>query len=159
MLEKKVITWHGKKHYLIGKDNIGQEHYLEAASFDCNWYWGWGYLHVFSNPRDPARSADICQHWHFSKFFEQSSINAYDAFKDFFKETVLTDNEIWQLVDYMCSFYTLRKSAELFHLGNSHYTGKASIEELHNTEIEDYINNKAIPAIIKKVNILLGGQE
>lgn len=159
MLEKKVITWHGKKHWLIGADNIGQEHYLEEASFDCDWYWGWGYVHVFSNQKNPSNSADILEHWHFSKFFEQPRKNCYDVFKEFFKETVLADNEIWLLIDYMYSFYTLKKSAELFHSGNSHYTSKASIDELKNPEIEEYINTEAIPAIIKKVDILLGGKE
>lgn len=31
-MEKKVITWHGKKYYLIGKNTDGKNCYLKEAT-------------------------------------------------------------------------------------------------------------------------------
>lgn len=38
IMKKKVITWHGKEYYLLGKDSEGINYYLEEASWDCDWH-------------------------------------------------------------------------------------------------------------------------
>lgn len=43
-MEKKVITWHGKEYYLLGKDSEGINYYLKEASWDYDWHWGFGYV-------------------------------------------------------------------------------------------------------------------
>ena len=76
-------------------------------------------------------------------------------FKDYFKETVLTDNEIWILCDLMMTFYTLRKTAELFRRGYSHQTERAKIEDIQSTEQEDHINKVLLPKVFEKIAKLL----
>jgi hypothetical protein len=65
------------------------------------------------------------------------------------KETVLTNQESWELCDLMKSFYTLRETAAIFHQGNSHLTSTGI--SLKNAEMETYINQVAIPAITARV--------
>jgi hypothetical protein len=55
----------------------------------------------------------------------------------------------------MNTFYTLRKSAEIFGRGYSHYTEKAKIDEIKQQEIADNINNNMLPKLFEKIEKLL----
>ena len=154
-MEKRKYHIFNKDVYLLGVDKQGKKRYLEAPSWDCDWYWGFGYIESYTNENNPTKSKDICEHTHFDILFLQGQKNAYDMFKDFFKETVLTNDEIWKLCDYMHSFYTLRKAAELFNLGDSHYTSRAYSEIIKNAEMEREINQTMIPEITRLVLELL----
>ena len=44
MLDKQVRQQDKKKEYLLGTDEYGIKYWLESESWDCNWYWGFGYL-------------------------------------------------------------------------------------------------------------------
>lgn len=37
----------GKDIYLLGVDADGTRYWLEAPSWDCGWYWGFGYVEVY----------------------------------------------------------------------------------------------------------------
>jgi hypothetical protein len=78
-----------------------------------------------------------------------------DMFKNYFKETVLTDDEMWVLCDLMTTYYTLRKSAELFRCGYSYQTQKAKIDKLQSPMTEDMINKVLLPEVFKKIEQLL----
>ena len=39
----------GKDIYLLGADEDGIKYWLEEASFDCNWYFGFGDAQVLKN--------------------------------------------------------------------------------------------------------------
>ena len=80
---------------------------------------------------------------------------ARDEFKKFFKETPLTDSEIWELCDYMKTFYTLKSVAELFKHGYSYLTEKAKIDELQNKEQGDLVNQVWLPEVFKRIKQIL----
>lgn len=154
-MDKKIIEKFGK-HYLLGvAAESGRHVYLEAPSWDCGWYWGFGYLHSFTNDRCPEKSADINEHFHFDGAFLESKQCAFDAFKGYFRETVLTDDEIWMLCDYMRTFYTLKDAAELFYSGSSHYTEKAKVEILKDESLWRRINEELLPAVFDKIDRML----
>ena len=69
-------------------------------------------------------------------------------------EKPLTDDEIWELVDYMKTFYTLRETAELFKHGYSWQTGRAKIDQLQNEEQYDLINKVLLPEVFKRIQYL-----
>lgn len=118
VIKKAVIMpkFGQKKFMLLGVRNDKQKVYMEQASYDCGWYFGFGYLEVLNHLR-----TDTKEHYHFSSFFE-SDKNAYDSFKESFICSTLTDKEIWVLCDLMKTFYTLKDVSELYYTGNSHYT-------------------------------------
>lgn len=154
-MEKQVKKAFGKNIILLGKDKDGKYYWLEEPSWDCGWYWGFGYIETYTNNRNPEKAKDIRSHQHFdSLFLNDPNNNAYEKFKNFFVETPLDDDEIWVLVDLMKSFYTLKETAALLENGNSHYTAKANMEELKNHELRDKINHKMIPAIFKRIENL-----
>ena len=67
-MKKKIINKFGK-HFLLGINHDGEYVWLEKESWDCGWYWGFGYLHTYSNNRCPERSRDLNSHFHFDSTF------------------------------------------------------------------------------------------
>lgn len=153
-MEKKVINKFGV-HYLLGKDKRGQYVWLEKESWECGWYWGFGYLHTFTNNEHPACSRDIDSHFHFDSTFMKGPEYAKKMFEEYFVETPLTDDEMWILCDYMMTFYTLKKTAELFRHGYSYQTSKAYIDKLKSEEQSDKINHEILPDLFKRIETLL----
>lgn len=143
------------KIYLLGQDSDGVNYYLEAPSWDCGRYWGFGYIETYTNNNNPAKAKDIRSHQHFDTLFFKGKKCAYDLFKEFFTRTTLNDNEIWLLLDYMQTFYTLRDSADLFDRGYSSYTDRAKLDTVKNKELVNKINDDLLPALFNKVNNLL----
>ena len=153
-MKKKIINKFGK-HYLLGINKDGDYVYLEEPSWDCGWYWGFGYLHTYTNNKQPERSRDLSSHFHFDSTFLNKNKASCDVFKEYFKETVLTETEVWELVDYMKTFYTLKSAAELFKNGYSHQTERAKLESLKSEEQRDLINQSWLPEVFARIRALL----
>lgn len=153
-MEKKIINKFGK-HYLLGINKAGEKVWLEEPSWDCGWYWGFGYIHTYTNNNQPERSRDLSTHTHFDSLFLKGPECARDMFKQYFKTTVLTDDEIWEFCDYMKTFYTLKAVAELFKNGYSHQTERAKLESLKSEEQRDLINKSWLPEVFARIRALL----
>lgn len=152
-MEKNKIIKFGKERFLLGvRKEDCKKVYLAKASWDCSWYWGFGYIDTFDKN-------DIYDHNHFNSLFLEGRI--FDSFKNYFIETTLNDDEIWCLLGFMKEFYTLQKYAELLQYGN-YITSKAisvleeKNEEKNKKEVER-INKTLIPELLTKIYILLGG--
>ena len=149
-----------KDIYLLGeRKEDGKLVWLEAPSWDCGWYWGFGYLETYTNNQNPQFAKDIYSHSHFDGDILNGNGCSFDNFKNYFNKTTLTDKEIWKLCDYMITFYTLKKAAALFGAGNSHQTEDAKIETLQDKEISDIINQKKLPELFKNIIELLKPSE
>ena len=48
-MKKQTTTAFKKKIYLLGADAEGTKYWLEAPSWDCDWYWGFGYVETYTN--------------------------------------------------------------------------------------------------------------
>lgn len=152
MLKKETKEFNGQKMYLIGKTkDDNKKMWLVAPSWDCGWYWGFGYMEQF-NTRN-----SLIHHTHFDSIFFNNNKNSYDIYKEYFTDTTLTDNEKWILLDLMKSFYTLRTSAGVFKNGNSHYTSKTGVD-LKNEEFYNTINQQLLPQIFERIDNLLKGE-
>ena len=144
-MKKQTTIAFNKKIYLLGADAEGTKYWLEAPSWDCDWYFGFGYVETYTNNDCPSRARDIESHQHFDGLFlNNSTVSAFDTFKAFFKETTLDQKEIHLLIDYMSSFYKLKDVAKTLGVGYSNMT-----------ETAKEINEKILPAIFKRIDILL----
>lgn len=157
MMEKKKLHAFGKDIYLLGKDKDGINYWLEQASWDCNWYWGFGYVETYTNNRNPEKAKDIRSHQHFDGLFFKGV--SFDVFKEFFAETPLKDKEIWKLLELMKSYYIAKEYAFMLHTGGAHYTSNPCAEIIGDLHEWDRINKVVIPAICEEVYKLLGGAE
>lgn len=154
-MKKRTCEAFGKKIYLLGKDKDGVNYWLEAPSWDCGWYWGFGYVETYTNNNHPNKAKDIESHQHFDGLFFNKNKNGYDAYKDFFAEITVSDKELWQLLELMKTFYCLKETAEVLGRGGSHYTANPVSEIIKNTDEVKRINNVVLPAIFKKIDEIL----
>ena len=153
-MEKKTLKAFGKTVWLLGKDKDGISYWLAEPSWDCGWYWGFGYVETYTNNMHPDKAKDIASHQHFNNMFLNGRKCSRDMFKEFFVETPLSDDKIWELVDYMQTFYTLKSAAELFKHGYSWQTGKAMINALQSEKQERLINNALLPEVFERIEKL-----
>lgn len=158
-MKKKKIHVFNKDAYLLGEDASGRRYWLEEAKWDCEWYWGGGYVETYTNNRNPEQSRDIASHQHFDGMFFSRKVNGYDAFKAFFKVTPFTDKEIWEILELMQSFYTARRYSDMLSIGGAHYTANPASETIKSPAEYDRINDKVIPAIMAELYKILGGDE
>lgn len=148
----------GKDCYLLGTDNDGTKYFLEAATWDCGWYWGGGYVETYTNNEYPERAKDIESHQHFdSLFFKNPWKSGFDAFKEFFKETPFTDDEIWKILELMKSFYICAEYSGMLYRGGANYTINPAAEIIKNEEEHKRINEKVIPAIMAALYDIMEG--
>lgn len=172
MLKKRKSNAFGKDIYLIGQDEQGINYWLEAPSWDCGWYWGFGYIETYTNNRYPERSRDINSHSHWSGLvgkqekynFEKSCwqldsdyVHHVNESKQL-KETVLTDHESWELSDVMKRFYTLREMADILEHGTGHLTSSGE-HKTKNDEFKKWINEVELPELFKAVIKILDPEQ
>lgn len=92
-LPKRTYKMFDKNIYLIGINEYDEKVFLEEPSWDCGWYWGFGYLETYTNNRQITRSRDICSHSHFLDFDENNSLCSQHELKS----CVLTWDELQEL--------------------------------------------------------------
>lgn len=155
MLGKKKSHAFEKDVYLLGMDESGIYYWLEEPSWDCEWYWGFGYVETYTENMFPEESEDIESHSHFDSMFFNGPSHGYDNFKAFFEESVLTDSELWNFLELMKTAYTLKEAAEVFYRGGSNYSENSCREILKDKEAYNHINQVLLPALFEKMKAIL----
>lgn len=156
-MKKQTLTIFGKKNYLLGTDKNGRKLFLVAPSWDCGWYWGFGYIETYTNNRHPERSRDIASHNHFNYLFGTifgTNCTFYDGFKNIIIDSTLSDNELWKLCDYMETFYCLNETAEVLKRGYSHYDERAKLDIVKDEAYAERINKVILPELFKHIEDL-----
>ena len=150
-MNKETRKVNGKYQFLLGKKD-GNTYWLQKASFDCDWYWGIGYVESYRGHGSSDRSWR--SHQHFDGLFLKPA-KFVEGFKEFFDETPFTDSEIWQILELMQSAYTCRKYSDMLHSGGAHITSNPVTYIIYNKAEYDRINNQVIPSIMNEVYKLL----
>lgn len=154
-MKKDSIKRGGKKVFLLGKDKEGIRYWLCEPSWDCGWYWGFGYVHSYANNDYPTKAYDIDSHQHFDGLFLNTAPYYVEAWNNLFKESALNDDEVWKLMELMKTAYTLKETAEMYCRGGSHITSNPCHNLLKNEERGDEINQVLLPTIFKEIETLL----
>lgn len=149
MLEKAKIHKFGSDMYLLGMDNDGTEYWLEAPSWECGWYWGFGYIETLNKTKTDTESLKHANHF-------------YSEWIKTFAETTFTKYESWALCELFDDFYTLKELADAQHhngkLGN--YTA-----ERHGFDFNTLfkkgmlINRDCLPFVMAKIISILTPDE
>ena len=152
----------GKKVYLLGRDKDGDYVWLEAPSWDCGWYWGFGYIERYKNNRKPSIAEDISSHSHWDNEIVGNIDGEYRHHLNAnpnIVESVLTDEESWKLAELMKSYYILKETADFFKHGGSHLTENPLKNFLQSEEQTKRINEVLLPEIFKEIDKLLSPKE
>lgn len=109
-MKKQKSHAFGKDIYLLGKDRNGDLCWLEAPSWDCGWYWGFGYVEIYTWQKRPDLSKDITCHIHIDGILDKhKSLNLY------FSDTTFTKKEGDRLDYLFTEFYQLKEQASRTH--------------------------------------------
>lgn len=152
-LKKMMDVRDGKKNFFLGLNKNGGKMWLEAPSWDCDWYWGLGYIKIYQQNRMPSKARDILCSNHFDYVFPSS-----DIFINEFNDTPFTRNEKWKIYEYMKELYTLNHYADMMHNGCAHITeGSKTLKEEQKNNIKEYnrINKILIPNVWKELEAIL----
>jgi len=92
----------------LGK-NDGETIYLSPPSWDCGWYWGFGYI------------GNENRHYHIDGLNKEKNIRdaMIEHFGDSLKIRLL---DVWTFAELMQTFYALKEAAEVLGRGGSHIT-------------------------------------
>jgi hypothetical protein len=148
---------HNQKGYLLGKNVDNEFVYLAVPRWECNWYLGFGYLQIYKEgwgfgylQTYKEGSLNMTSRSHYSEI-EGLHINEC---KDF-TETVLNEEESYTLSELIKSFYILKETAALYHMGSAHISSNPLHDLLKSKEKEKEINEVLLPAILIEIDKLL----
>lgn len=131
--------------------------YLSPPSWDCGWYWGFGYLgnrnchyHVDGLKKIQTYNAK-------KQVWEYEFVDLHEGFKKHFGESFIVkdDKDIWKLAELFETFYTLKEAAEVLGRGGSHVTSNPCASVIKNLDEVKRINEVVLPSIFKEIYIIL----
>jgi hypothetical protein len=156
---KKIIAKevNAKGNFLLGKDADGVKYWLAKASWDCGWYWGFGYVQTKDSHEhiDSSFLGKLSFYntekkvWDYTEYIH----NIYDTPR--LTEVTFTESEGWVLSELFFTFYTLKKAAEMWHTGGAHITTNPLLTLLKRPEEEKHINENLMPKLFAEVSRIL----
>lgn len=133
---------------LLGRHD-NENIYLSPPSWDCGWYWGFGYL------------GNRNCHYHIDGLSKKEDCYMYDAFKKHFgKSLIVRDSQLWVICELFRTFYSLKETAEVLGRGGSHFTSNPCADIITNKDEVKRINEVVLPAIFEAIyKILIPAQD
>ena len=107
--------------------------YLTPPRWECDWYWGWGYI---------GNQSYTSHLNHIDRYR-----NIYDAMKAYFTDIPLSDKDLWTFSELVTTFYALKKVAAIYNTGGSHYSTNPMAHILKDKDRCNHINQVLLPAI------------
>lgn len=158
-MEKQISHAFGKDVYLLGKDEKDINYWLAAAQWDCDWYWGFGYVGTYYNNAPPSKAKDTRSHkWIKGSFLGRIEgaeyvHNIFDSKK--IVEKTFTSEEGWTLSELLMTAYDLQAAAQLYHIGGSGVATNPLKNLLISPGEWKRINQVLLPAIFSEIHKIL----
>lgn len=134
-MKKKQSHAFSKDVYLLGVNKYNEYTWLEAPSWDCGWYWGFGYVETYTNNKNPERAKDISSHTHIDSIFKLDK-NIYHS--DFLIQKTFSESEGLELTKLFKEFYSVKRNAQNAHRASDNQLAK-ELNEIILPEIMDKI--------------------
>lgn len=137
----------GIKSVYIGTSSSYGSLVYYLPTWDCDWYWGFGYIGNRHN------------HLHL-KNLPDTHGNLKDRVDSFFDDDFVLkeDHKKWQFAELVKTAYSLKECAEVLGRGGSHYTSNPLSEVIKNPEEVKRINEEVLPKIFFRIQTLLSPQ-
>nr|DAM35061.1 MAG TPA: hypothetical protein [Caudoviricetes sp.] len=131
--------------------------FIVRPTWDCGWYWGFGYLERWN-----SRKGDIDFHSHIDHEFGTNKdgrrVNWYEGMQELLDQGDVfeNDHQRWQFLEIVKTIYNLKMTAEVLGRGGSHYAPNPLSDEIYNPIEVRRINEDLIPKLIDKMYVVLG---
>jgi len=136
----KAINGLSKVFFGVRKSD-NERIYLSKPSWDCSWYWGFGYL------------GNRNEHYHLSGY--ANGKNVYDALLADYDLNEKIKENLWVFVELVTTAYTLKETAEVLGRGGSHYTTNPCKSIIINEVETKRINEDVLPAIFNEIGRII----
>lgn len=128
----------GKDKILFGTNKETNEKiYLEKPTWDCGWYWSFGYL-----------GNKHC-HYHLSNYAKGRNIHMYDALINDYDLNDAIKSDLWEFCELAKSIYIMKESAELLGRGGAHYTNNPMKDIIQDKEYTTKLNDDVLPKVMQ----------
>lgn len=129
MMKKRKEKFYGRNVYLLGIGQDGRYLWLEEPLFCFETYWGFGYVEIYTDQKNPQLSTDFCVHTHWDVLHYRNP--------EPFMVTTFSEREYRELIVLFNRFYLYYEAAKVFkHVDD---------------EKTDYYNKKKIPQILNQI--------
>ncbi len=134
----------------------GENIYLSPPSWDCGWYWGFGYL----GNKDCHYHVDglkkIETYNHEKKVFKYEFVDLHEGFiRHFGKSFIVRPSQTWEFAELFATFYHLKNTAEVLHTGGAHLTTNPCAYIIKNPDELKRINEIVLPKIFEAIYKIL----
>lgn len=134
-MQPTLLKYYPKK-VLLGVTEDAEPIYLYRPSWDCGWYWGFGYI------------GNDELHTHLNCLGDSHMFN---NIKRFLPTLEMSDKDLWVFCEVAQTVYTLRQMADLLHTGGSRITRNPCQALLKKPEWYTHINYELIPKLIDEM--------
>jgi len=139
--------------YLGIDRKTGYKIYLNGFSWDCNWYYGGGYLSYYKGKS--LNDNNMMIHTHFNIVFLDSIIEYNKSalwfnLSDIVNDAQFNSNEWRRIKDLYKQFYVLKEAAEVFKYGGN-CTSQGRNEKEINLDMYSNINKHLQDVIIQEI--------
>jgi len=138
-----------KKHYIGIND--WKKVYLSAPSWDCGWYWGFGYLWNKDCHYHLDWLTKIQTYNSEKQVFEYEFLNLKDWIVKHFTDLQIKEGSIWTFTELMNTAYKLKEVVWILAKWSSNYTDNPLWELIRNNDESVRINEEVLPAIFLEI--------
>lgn len=147
----KTLREYQQKLFL-GINQYDEKVYLVAPRFECDWYWGFGYLQTKNSHYHVDGLTTIYKYNNEGKQVIEKRMHLFDGFKEHFKTFIIKDDkDLWTLCELFNSFYQLKQVAELFYRGGTNITTNPCRDIIKDLNKSTEINNIVLPKVFDEI--------
>lgn len=145
----KTLSTYSK--VFLGKNN-DEKIYLTPPSWDCGWYWGFGYLGN-KNCHYHISGLEKIETYNFDKKVrEYEFVNLKDGFDRHFGDTfIIRESDKWVFAELFSTFYKLKETTEVLGRGGSHLTTNPISDLIKNADEVKRINDIVMPQLFDEI--------
>lgn len=127
-----------ERRYLGKRKEDGRMVYIAAPTWDCDWYWSFGYLVATG------------EHFHLRNYGNISWIDALE--RDYTLNVKLRGDNLWKFYELAKTAYGLKEVAVILGRGGSNIVDNPLAEVIKNKVEVDRINQIVLPKIFDAIN-------
>ena len=141
-------------------NNQNQSIFLSPPSWNCGWYWGFGYLgnddcHYHVDGLTKIETYDFEK-----KVRQYKFVNLKDGFDlHFGKSYTIRPSHRWTFAELFKSFYQLQSTAEMFGRGGCHLSSNPCQEFIKDESKAFEINSAILPEVFDRIYKIINANE
>jgi len=156
---KEII---GTDKVLLGVNKDGERIYIRKPTWDCDWYWSFGYLgnkncHYHLEAYDSKDHHFKLENDKFVFITEKRNKSMYHCLIEDYTLNPKIKENIWQFCELALTIYSLKQAAEVIGRGGSHIGESICNDIIINSEETKRLNEKVIPELCQAFWNLIGG--